>query len=727
MAVPEQTPYIEHTGNGATTSFALKFQCESKDHLIVLVDEIEPPIETWSLTGGNVVFTTAPAAGKKITLQRNTPFSRTTDYQSYNNSFRPPAVNKDFDWIWLKLQELGVADWILGNRIDALKNYVDDRDDELRAYLMEEIRKQGVALDQLDEYYNYLMQRLAQIAVDKGWDASFVVDGDQTQKEINALILDPNSRIPTDKMIKTWSGRTQESKNKDEINVLDFGAVLDGLGDSTVAIQRAIDYAASLSTNSNRKKVVIDIPVKVSKQRTHSTGWGSVFTVPSNVVIEGTGCIFTDHLFANRCVIFLCRGSNINVNWLTFNNTATSASNYDIPVGGGTTYDDGLISGTTYSNIQCYQLLGLNSWITCSFQMSNTDDGTIKFKDIEYIFCKSTARPTAASAGNFNFRSDPPHKIENAKMIGCSGKNGKTASSFNYVGIKRGSVSICDSELNFYGACEIENGCEGIVVNNLRSLNDAVGLWIDDSRQITANGIYMENTIETIVSPLLGTLPLNRSVVWITVQGFAADPTYVTADIVISNVVAKNSTIVADAFGTSLGGDLDSISISNVSIRNDGVKRSGKNVPVNISRKCKHISLSNISIVGAANDSYELVLNSDSSMYVSNFKSRRVGSEVPLGLNAVGLANLTLDNVSLQAIAALPSGLVQYNNVKLNGVIQPQRLGLAQQFFNKNGSPEGSQIAPIGSTWYRVDDPVLYYKTTDGSLNTGWKRLAFAP
>ncbi|MFN3893059.1 MAG: hypothetical protein ACK4KU_00520 [Acinetobacter sp.] len=185
MAVPEQTPYIEHTGNGSSKSFSLGFQCESKDHLIVLVDEIEPPIATWSLTGGNVVFTTAPAAGKKITIQRNTPFSRTTDYQSYNNSFRPPAVNKDFDWIWLKLQELGVADWILGARIDALKNYVDDRDDELRAYLMEEIRKQGVALDQLDEYYNYLMQRLAQIAVDKGWDASFVVDGNQTQKEIN--------------------------------------------------------------------------------------------------------------------------------------------------------------------------------------------------------------------------------------------------------------------------------------------------------------------------------------------------------------------------------------------------------------------------------------------------------------------------------------------------------------------------------------------------------------
>lgn len=200
MAVPEQTPYIEHTGNGATTSFSLGFQCESKDHLIVLVDEIEPPIATWSLTGGNVVFTTAPAAGKKIKLQRNTPFNRNAEYQSFNNSFRPQTVNIDFDRIWWKLQELGVADWLMKlyvdrlhqqqeQKINDLKGYVDDRDDEHRSYFMEEIRKQGVALDQLDDYYNYLMQRLAQIAVDKGWDAAFVVDASgKTQQQINDSI-----------------------------------------------------------------------------------------------------------------------------------------------------------------------------------------------------------------------------------------------------------------------------------------------------------------------------------------------------------------------------------------------------------------------------------------------------------------------------------------------------------------------------------------------------------
>lgn len=210
MAVQEQTPLREYTANGVTTSFALGFDCEETNHLIVTIDDVEVLPTDWYLSGSNVVFWTAPGNGKLIKLQRNTPFNRLADYQSYNNSFRPPAINKDFDRIWWKLQELGVADWILHNRIDALKAYVDqqdselqqnidnlkiyvdDKDDELRAYLLEEIRKQGVALDQLDDYYNYLMQRLAQIAVDRGWDASFVVDASGlNQQQINDLMLTP--------------------------------------------------------------------------------------------------------------------------------------------------------------------------------------------------------------------------------------------------------------------------------------------------------------------------------------------------------------------------------------------------------------------------------------------------------------------------------------------------------------------------------------------------------
>lgn len=125
MAVQPQTPYQEDIANGVTTVFPLEFDCDDQDHLIVLVDDVEPVFGSWSLTGGAVVFGEAPADGNKITIQRNTPFERKRDYQSYDNSFRPPAVNKDFDHIWLKTQELGVADWLLGRKIQKFRDDVN--------------------------------------------------------------------------------------------------------------------------------------------------------------------------------------------------------------------------------------------------------------------------------------------------------------------------------------------------------------------------------------------------------------------------------------------------------------------------------------------------------------------------------------------------------------------------------------------------------------------------
>lgn len=125
MAVQPQTPYIEHIANGTATGFNLGFDCDDQDHLIVLVDDAEPAVGSWSLVGGAVVFGAAPTSGNKITIQRNTPFERKRDYQSYDNSFRPPAVNKDFDHIWLKTQELGVADWLLSNKIQKFRDDVN--------------------------------------------------------------------------------------------------------------------------------------------------------------------------------------------------------------------------------------------------------------------------------------------------------------------------------------------------------------------------------------------------------------------------------------------------------------------------------------------------------------------------------------------------------------------------------------------------------------------------
>ncbi|CAI3117882.1 hypothetical protein MWMV1_MWMV1_02320 [Acinetobacter baumannii] len=120
MAVPEQTPFIEYTANGTTTVFPVPFQCDKAEYLIVKVNDLIQLLGTWSLIDGSVVFNTAPLNESIVTIQRSTKLSRTTDYNLYDNSFRPEPVNYDFDNIWRVLQEVAYQFTIAENKFQDL-------------------------------------------------------------------------------------------------------------------------------------------------------------------------------------------------------------------------------------------------------------------------------------------------------------------------------------------------------------------------------------------------------------------------------------------------------------------------------------------------------------------------------------------------------------------------------------------------------------------------------
>src|SRR5690554_6727930 len=82
--------------------------------------------------------------------------------------------------------------------------WIDVSSQEVKKYLL----AAGVDESELDDDYNYLMQRLAQIAVDKGWDASFVVYNGGNLKEN----LDNQHLI----------NEQQSMKNSLNVDILDF-------------------------------------------------------------------------------------------------------------------------------------------------------------------------------------------------------------------------------------------------------------------------------------------------------------------------------------------------------------------------------------------------------------------------------------------------------------------------------------------------------------------------
>ena len=94
--------------------------------------------------------------------------------------------------------------------------WVDISSQEVKKYLL----AAGVDESELDGDYNYLMQRLAQIAVDKGWDASFVVDGDKTQKQINDFVF-PKLK---EQFVSVWDFFTKEELTSYKASPISFDA-----------------------------------------------------------------------------------------------------------------------------------------------------------------------------------------------------------------------------------------------------------------------------------------------------------------------------------------------------------------------------------------------------------------------------------------------------------------------------------------------------------------------
>ncbi|MFK8986704.1 hypothetical protein [Acinetobacter seifertii] len=149
MTVENQIPYQSFTANGEQASFILGFYVENKENFSVKINGSlsSSSSYTYNKSTNAVVFNTAPFATSLIEVERNTTPERSINYSTSNNTFRPEVLNQDFDRIWLKMQELGVTDEILFNKITKEILNRADSDLEIRALIeaqLDNIAKEGI-------------------------------------------------------------------------------------------------------------------------------------------------------------------------------------------------------------------------------------------------------------------------------------------------------------------------------------------------------------------------------------------------------------------------------------------------------------------------------------------------------------------------------------------------------------------------------------------------------
>jgi hypothetical protein len=129
LVIGDVRPRSQYAADGVQTDFPYDFPILEATDLQVVFDDGDAP-GSYSVTGvglsegGDVEFDTAPVSGTRVTLYRDMPFSRETDFQE-SGDFRASVINEELDRMAMLLQQ---AEMIVE---DGLHKHAYDADDSL--------------------------------------------------------------------------------------------------------------------------------------------------------------------------------------------------------------------------------------------------------------------------------------------------------------------------------------------------------------------------------------------------------------------------------------------------------------------------------------------------------------------------------------------------------------------------------------------------------------------
>lgn len=179
MTVSTTTNKVVYIGNGVAMTFSIPFPFLEQEHLKVyqLLNDIQTERTDWTVSGGNMIFVTAPADGAQIVIMREVPLTQETDYRE-NEVLAVETLERNFDKLTMQVQQLK-------EQADRSVT-VDIFDDTDAAGLIPSIRQ---AVSDCATYVTTATQK-AQQAVTQAENAADSAQAAETSRQVAATLLD---------------------------------------------------------------------------------------------------------------------------------------------------------------------------------------------------------------------------------------------------------------------------------------------------------------------------------------------------------------------------------------------------------------------------------------------------------------------------------------------------------------------------------------------------------
>jgi hypothetical protein len=347
MTVSSSASRNQYTATAGQTVFAYTFEIVSDDDIVVLkngvtltktADYTVSGVGTDS--GGNVTLTSGATAGDILTLYRDMPYERTTDYTNAGD-FLAADVNNDFDRLWIATQQVNeevnrsikapvtdplTIDMTLPDKADRLGKYLkfnDTTGDPESGDIAGAFTAAGMNV------YNFTGDGSTvnfTLGMEPGGEnnTQVYIDGVYQQKDtynLSGAVIQFSAAPPNLSTIEVMvvqvlsvgattasqvsftqagstTARNVQLKLQELVSVKDFGAVGDGVTDDTAALKAAFDYAIPLGVTVRFNEGTYKISGPIQPYETRTSGDLHILVDGSvNIEVDSGASSFSDVLY----------------------------------------------------------------------------------------------------------------------------------------------------------------------------------------------------------------------------------------------------------------------------------------------------------------------------------------------------------------------------------------------------------------------------------------------